>query len=559
MPHTNTGLAMQGWARAAWIRAWFTLTVWVGVPLGALTAMVEVGSQGWGALGLVRLIAATVVTSLVQIPLEVGLVVLAGGLLGFAVARPTSPRSLAGGLVLSALVAAWPAWRVMAVVRPWIREAVFRYTEHASDEVRTALLLLWALADSGEALLLIGGWAVAGSVWASGWWTTAEWTALVQRLDRPRAALGLAVPAVIAAGLALALSTSRASGPDVVVIVLDTVRADRLDLYGHERATAPRLRELATDAVWYRNAVAPSPWTTPSVAALLTGRHGSRFGYLDRPVRLPASTLTVPEALANAGWRTDAVVSNLYASSLAGFDQGFDAWDERDAQGADHISSASVTDKALAALAAAPVGPWFLWAHYYDPHCAYADHPEVQFSDPQYRGPVVPLMNCQTLEDDANTLTSADLQQVTAYYDEEIRHTDHHMGRLLDGLKEAGRYDGALIVVVADHGEAFFRSAGPVYRALDLGVPGAVARATLGEVAGSVACRHGGRHPGHVDGRGGHDHRGRNVALASGARWAEPAQAGAPAVGRRDTVWGVVQGSVSGWVEADCERGNRGA
>ncbi len=132
-------------------------------------------------------------------------------------------------------------------------------------------------------------------------------------------------------------------------------------------------------------------------------------------------------------------------------------FDEDNALGPLHISSASVTDKAIRFLGARPTDePFFLFVHYFDPHFSYMLHEDFDF-DPDYAGDVVSGEPYGSLLERARgrTLTPRDMRFIRALYDSEIRFTDLHIGRFLDHLREAGLYDDAVIVFTADHGEAF--------------------------------------------------------------------------------------------------------
>ena len=242
--------------------------------------------------------------------------------------------------------------------------------------------------------------------------------------------------------------------PDVLLIVIDTLRADHLGVYDYPRETSPHLDALAAESILWRRALSQAPWTSPSVGALLTGLHPAALGYGDSrdPSRPDERLLFLAEILRENGYETEAIVSHTYVSAELGFDQGFDRFDDGDAQGPGHVSSPSVTDKAIAALERPPERPFFLFAHYFDPHFNYLRHEPWDF-DPDYDGELPEHMGA--LRRIAKTLSPRDAEQLRARYDSEIRFTDHHIGRLLDALRRLGRYDDTLIIVTADHGEAF--------------------------------------------------------------------------------------------------------
>ena len=267
----------------------------------------------------------------------------------------------------------------------------------------------------------------------------------------------LAVVALLAAlqlpGLvnAVPAGTSRAN---VLLIVVDTLRADHVGAYGYPRDTTPHLDRLADEALLFRHAQSVAPWTTPSVAAMLTSRYPSEVSWRHPPVALDKRYLSLPELLKDRGYATAAVVSHLYIARELGFGQGFDVYDQENARGHRHVSGPSVTDKALALLERRKDEPFFLFVHYFDVHFNYLLHPRFNF-DPGYSGPLRPGMDLSELRRLAPQMSAADLDYVRALYDSEIRFTDEQIGRLLQGLRDLSLWDETLVIVTADHGEEF--------------------------------------------------------------------------------------------------------
>jgi arylsulfatase A-like enzyme len=178
------------------------------------------------------------------------------------------------------------------------------------------------------------------------------------------------------------------------------------------------------------------------------------MGYDDEVVMLDEKLLCLAEVFRAAGYVTKGVISHVYVSAELGFDQGFDSYDEEDAQGHGHISSPSVTDKGMEFVSAHKEDKFFLFLHYFDPHCDYILHEPYNFF-PDYDGEVYSGEPITDLRQKAKNMTPEDVRYLNALYDSEIRFTDEHVGRFLTYLKDAGLYDDALIVIVADHGEEF--------------------------------------------------------------------------------------------------------
>jgi arylsulfatase A-like enzyme len=246
--------------------------------------------------------------------------------------------------------------------------------------------------------------------------------------------------------------------PLVLLVTLDTTRADRLSCYGYSRGTTPQLDRLAADALLFENALATSSWTLPSHATLFTGKLGSVHGagydakgplslaaalpgsewerYRARP--LDESERTLAEMLKDAGYATGGVVAGPWMKKPFGLAQGFDFWDDDQIDSTDGRRADKVSDAALRFLERTK-GPAFLFLNYYDPHGPY-DAPE-----PFARRFLAPGARLS-----GGVPKGEELQ---ARYDAELAFLDEHVGRLLEGLRGRGLYDAALILVTADHGE----------------------------------------------------------------------------------------------------------
>jgi arylsulfatase A-like enzyme/Flp pilus assembly protein TadD len=225
-------------------------------------------------------------------------------------------------------------------------------------------------------------------------------------------------------------SDAGAEPPSVLLVSIDTLRADHVGAYGAAGARTPTLDRLAAEGVRFENAIATSPLTLPSHASLLTGlrppRHGVRHNGL---FHLGEEATTLAERFRDAGRATGAVVGAYVLAARFGLAQGFGTYDDRMsaeravAGGYLERRAAAVTDRALEWLAATP-GPFFLWVHYYDPHADYA--PPGPYATEFRERP----------------------------YDGEIAYVDRELGRLLAGLEQAGRLPRTLVALTADHGES---------------------------------------------------------------------------------------------------------
>jgi arylsulfatase A-like enzyme len=247
---------------------------------------------------------------------------------------------------------------------------------------------------------------------------------------------------------------------NVLLIVVDTLRRDHLGAYGYERATSPQLDRFAASAVRYERAWSQAPWTTPSLAALLTSRQPARLGITSLESTLPESATLLSERLAAAGWTTGAIVSHRFVSKRWGFARGFDHFDDDNALDHDAITSPAVSQRALEFLNAHRGIPFFLWLHYFDPHFAYREHPEHAFErHAPYDGPAQPGVRFGALLRMQQRLGPADARELIRRYDSEIAFTDAHIGRVLDHLTTLGLDANTLVVFTADHGEEFLEHA----------------------------------------------------------------------------------------------------
>jgi len=224
---------------------------------------------------------------------------------------------------------------------------------------------------------------------------------------------------------------------NVLLLTVDTLRADHLTPYGYERGTSPALDSLASGAVVFESAQASSSWTLPALASVMTGHYTSTHGCWKRRSRLSPAFETLTEVLRDGGYDTACVVSHIFLARNYGLQQGFvhfdTAFDRAEAHEDTHVSSPRVTREGVAWIENKAGGedraPWFLWLHYFDPHFKYVVHEGQE-----------PSFGTDGVED---------------LYDNEILFTDRHIGRVLDALERTGLAPRTVVVFFADHGEEF--------------------------------------------------------------------------------------------------------
>jgi arylsulfatase A-like enzyme len=286
------------------------------------------------------------------------------------------------------------------------------------------------------------------------------------------------VPSVTAG----AVASDGRDRPNILLIVIDALRADHLPMYGYSRQTAPVLAALAREGLTFTQAYAQATYTRASVATLLTSLYPSVHKANDDRDYLSRSVPVLPEFLKAAGYTTYAISANANFSPTFGYSRGFDTFEVWKTESEFRVTMAgrlavkalgsrlsrvlgesseivptadSLTDATLQWARRAARKPFFAYVHYIDPHDPYRppapyDRAFDHTSDPPRRGNVAPLTLLPAGREPARVGRDLDL------YDGEIRFADEHVGRLVAGLRSQGLLDNTLIVVTADHGEEFF-------------------------------------------------------------------------------------------------------
>lgn len=245
-----------------------------------------------------------------------------------------------------------------------------------------------------------------------------------------------------------------AAPTNVLLIVVDTLRADRLGCYGSPRPTSPVIDALASDGTQFARAYSVSSWTMPAVASLLTGLYPSAHGVTGFRRDFPDDVTTVAGLFKEAGYATAAIVSGDLIMANRNFDRDFDFFDDRAAGGAASVSTPEVTATAVETLRSFEGQPFFLFVHYFDPHYDYRRHPQYGLvsSEPGRLSGAEDIWALRAMLDD---MTDEELEHLRHVYDEEIRFTDAGVGELLDELRALGVDDHTAVIITADHGEAF--------------------------------------------------------------------------------------------------------
>ena len=286
---------------------------------------------------------------------------------------------------------------------------------------------------------------------------------------------------------------------DVILITVDTLRADSLGAYGRSPSLTPSLDQIAAEGVLFRRTLAASPWTVPSLATLMTGlsplhhRAGlpSGSGLTFKRSPLSKEHTTLAERFADAGYRTRAVTANAFISPEMGLAQGFEELRNplTDSMRAGMLSNLpltrilvtlmpletwgdprarAITDTALEWIEEADDAPLFLWAHYIDPHIPYQadpDHLELASVDETVNLPEVDesgsvvgekFSAVQQVRSGLLWLTEADRVRIRDYYERGVRYVDNEIGRLFEGIKRRAASRTVIVAFTSDHGEEFW-------------------------------------------------------------------------------------------------------
>ena len=260
------------------------------------------------------------------------------------------------------------------------------------------------------------------------------------------------------------------SAPNVLLIGVDTLRADHMSVFGYERPTTPNLERLADEGVRFASARSQAPWTLPSFSSILTSlypsRHGAGRGGHDEWTPIDPSTTSLAEVLARVGYETQGIVANGLISPQYGLDQGFEAY--RWAWTFESVDSD--VPRVVEFVEGHTNTPWLLFWHIMDPHLPYTTTDEYRegFTDPDYGGRFVGKRGVPFDVLDPRPgrrwyvhegpppppdLSDEDRRFVHDYYDAEIAEMDAAVGRVLAALERSGQWERTIVGFVADHGE----------------------------------------------------------------------------------------------------------
>jgi arylsulfatase A-like enzyme len=276
-----------------------------------------------------------------------------------------------------------------------------------------------------------------------------------------------------------------AKGWNIVLLTVDTLRADRLGGYGYAvRPNSPKIDAQLASGVTFESAMSPRASTWPSLASLLTGLYPSGHGVVENGYGFADDMPTFPKLLKGAGYQTGAFLSNMCQANHKG-------WDSFACSGGQ--DGKSVRRALEWAGAAKRDRPFFLWVHLFGAHPPYYNGGDLAAQlDPGYQGPLgTRKWQLNQVMEKKMALTERDVRHLNAIYDAAVMGTDRLSAALLDGLRQAGLLERTLVVFTADHGEELYQHNGYLYHACSvyqttLHVPLGIAAPSLIAAGGRV-------------------------------------------------------------------------
>jgi arylsulfatase A-like enzyme len=292
-----------------------------------------------------------------------------------------------------------------------------------------------------------------------------------------RRALSVACAVTIIACTGTPTSDAPQQPPNIVLVSIDSLRADHLGAYGYEKPTSPFIDRLAKEGIAFESAISSTSWTLPAHAALFTGLADSAHSTLTPKSRLSDDYETLAEILGEHGYTTLALYSGPFLHPDFGLDQGFDRYidctsldlesrDPRKSHAASHrdITNPVLLSKARDEFDALGPEPYFLFLHMWDVH--YDLIPPKKYRgmfDKSYSG----SFDGRDFRHEPGFkvgMDKADFAHVLALYDAEIRYTDDTLAKILGLLEQVGKLENTMIVITSDHGDEFLEHGGKGHR-----------------------------------------------------------------------------------------------
>ncbi len=245
--------------------------------------------------------------------------------------------------------------------------------------------------------------------------------------------------------------------PNVVFIIIDTLRADHSHMGSDKTGETPALKKLfKNDSAYFGSSYSNAPWTLPSISSMITSKFPSEIGVVKRNSKIDEKFITLAEVLKENGYKTHGVITHIFLKEKYGLGQGFDTYLEKIDSSDNNlfsITSPVVTAEAIKIIEESRGKPFFMFLHYFDPHYRYIDHENKS----SYSGPFLPDKNESKKAEiiKKNLFSENDLDYFKECYRSEIRFTDIYVEKVIEKLKQQNLYENTIIVIVSDHGEEF--------------------------------------------------------------------------------------------------------
>jgi arylsulfatase len=332
------------------------------------------------------------------------------------------------------------------------------------------------------AAIAVSALALASSLWIFSYWLSAR------APGRGRfGSVGIVLLALLAWGLhatrageyvppaplrsaagSLPVSPLASQHTNLLLITVDTLRADHLSVYGYGRKTSPALEALAERSVVFESAISQRTFTAPSIATILTGTYPPTHKTLDNRSHLRASNVTLAETLSEMGFRTVAAAGNPGLDRAFRFDQGFESFQTVAIKGEEEVYRLDPWEADLLGELALPLlqevrsDRFFAWLHFMDPHSPYIvpeSYQELYSDDPlsdAHKGAQTPASSNHygPIEDSSPFYRNQGVDFAISQYDAEIKFLDDYLGRLFEYMDELGLSSNTLVILTADHGES---------------------------------------------------------------------------------------------------------
>lgn len=257
--------------------------------------------------------------------------------------------------------------------------------------------------------------------------------------------------ATVTAVMALGFGCAR-KPPSVLIVSIDSLRADQIGAAYNGKPITPRLTALAKESLVFSNAISPAPWTTPSLISLNTGLPVMAHGVEEHDRALSSSVPTLAEQFKAAGYRTAAFVPASTLRAEYGFERGYEVYDFAN-YGHALLSSPELTSKVLARIEAWKDEPFFIWVHLWDPHYNYLPPPPYNTAFERGQRPANEDVQC--LKWVKQPMSSPEAEWLKGQYEGENLFTDTQVGQMLDRIRQLRADNSVILAVLADHGESF--------------------------------------------------------------------------------------------------------